>query len=95
MRFDRWLAASGSAVLTDGAAAIKIGEKGLVRDSELFKTLVHEEIHLRLIRKARRGRPRALDLVTNPDALVEEDYAERVAVRYLRCYERRYTRLKH
>ena len=95
VRYDPWLASAGSAVLTERAAAIKIGELGLVRDSELFKTLVHEEMHLRLIGKARQGLPHALELVTNPNMLIEEDYAERVAIRYLRGYERRFTRLKH
>lgn len=94
-RYDKWLAASGSAIIAAGAEVIKLGEKALVRDSELFKTLIHEELHLRLIRRARRGKHHALDLVTDPQAAVEEDYVEQVAVRYLKLYEHSYGRLKH
>jgi hypothetical protein len=94
-RYDSRLAACGSAVVTGGREAIKIGRRALIRDTELFRTLAHEEIHLRLMRKARLGNRRALDLVTDPDPAVEEDYAERVAERFLKKYERMSGRFRH
>lgn len=94
-RYDRRLASFGSAVLAEGREAIKLGRGALVRDSELFKTIFHEEIHLRLMRKARQGQRRPLGLVMHPDVAEEEDYAERVAARYLRAYERRFGQFKH
>jgi hypothetical protein len=95
LKFDPWLSASGSAVISPWREAIKIGEAALVRDSELFKTLVHEEMHLRLIRKARNGSPKALEIVTNPNLLIEEDFVERIAIRYLKMYEAVFGKFKH
>lgn len=95
LKFDAWLSASGSAVITPGREAIKIGEAALVRDSELFKTLVHEEMHLRLMRKARNGNQMALEIVTNPDLLGEEDFVERIAIRYLKMYETVFGKFRH
>ncbi|MDX2041317.1 MAG: hypothetical protein SF097_08710 [Acidobacteriota bacterium] len=95
IKFDSFLSASGSAVISPGREAIKIGEAALVRDSELFKTLVHEEMHLRLIRKAREGSQRALNFVTDPQIATEEDYVERIAVRYLRMYESAFEKFNH
>lgn len=65
------------------------------KSHRLLKTLIHEELHLRLIRKARWGSHHALDLVTDPNVAAEEDYVEQVAVRYLKLYERRVGRLRH
>ena len=93
--FDTRLAASGSTTWEAGQEAIKIGASGLIRDTELFKTLVHEEMHLRLWRKAQRDQYRALEFLTVSDESLEEDYVERVAVRYLRSYEKRWGRFKH
>ncbi|MGH9799655.1 MAG: hypothetical protein ACRD82_04760 [Blastocatellia bacterium] len=95
LKFDSLLSASGSAVISPGREAIKIGEAALVRDSELFKTLVHEEMHLRLVQKARSGNQRSLEVVTHPDLLVEEDYVERIAIRYLKMYENVFGKFKH
>ena len=95
LKYDQWLSAAGSAVISAGQEAIKIGQAALIRDSELFKTIVHEEMHLRLIRKAREGRYFALNLVTDPDPSVEENYVEDIAVRYLRMYQRAFGKLKH
>jgi len=81
--------------MSTGREAIKIGASALIRDSELFKTLIHEEMHLRLLRKARRGHHFALNLVTDPELSLEEDYVEAVGVRYLRMHERAFGRLKH
>jgi hypothetical protein len=93
--YEEGLLALGSAVITPPHEAIKIGKAGLVRDSELFKTLIHEEMHLRLMRKARNDNLNALLIVTSPDATVEEEYVERIAVRCMRLHERRYGKLKH
>ncbi len=95
LRYDDWLSAAGSAVISTGREAIKIGASALIRDSELFKTAIHEEMHLRLMKKAAEDRRFALDLVTDPDPSVEEHYVETVAIRYLRMYERAFGRLKH
>ncbi len=94
-KYDPRLLATESAVISEGREAIKIGRSGLIHDSELFKTLIHEEMHLRLIRKARRDNRCALNIVTYPDVSVEEDYVERIAVRYLRMYERASGKFKH
>jgi len=82
-------------VISQGREAIKVGHAGLIRDSELFKTLAHEEMHLRLMRKARRGHRNSLEVVTHPDPLIEEDYVERIAIKYLRMYERAFGKFKH
>lgn len=95
LKFDSLLSASGSAVISPGRETIKLGEAALIRDSELFKTLIHEEMHLRLRRKARKGNKSALEIVTNPDLLVEEDYVERTAIRYLKMYETAFGKFKH
>lgn len=94
-KYDSRIMASGSAIISRGQEAIKIGLAGLICDSELFKTLVHEEMHLRLIRKAERSNLRILNIVTNPDVSVEEDYVEQIAVRYLRMYEGAFGKFKH
>jgi hypothetical protein len=94
-KFDAFLVAMGSAVIAINQEAIKIGGNALIRDSELFKTILHEEMHLRLFRKARKGNERALEMVTDPDTFSEEDYAERVALRYWRMYERTFGKFRH
>jgi hypothetical protein len=95
LKYDSRLAASGSAIISPGREAIKIGSIALIRDSELFKTIIHEEMHLRLARKARRGSPFSLNLVTEPDAFVEEEYVERIAAKCLSRYERAFGKFKH
>jgi len=95
LKYDSRLAASGSAVISPGRETIKIGAAALIRDSELFKTIIHEEMHLRLARKTRRGNPFSLNLVTAPDAFAEEDYVERIATKCLRHYERAVGKFKH
>ncbi len=42
-----------------GAERTFVGEMGLVRDSELFKTVYHEEMHVRLGRQAADGNLKA------------------------------------
>ncbi|RKI37803.1 hypothetical protein D7Y27_24905 [Corallococcus sp. AB004] len=82
--YDPRLQSSGKAKL--GYASL-IGEKALVRDSELFKTLAHEEMHQRLWRRLERGSERAKKLTETLD--IEEDYVESVAVRYYRMWSRK------
>lgn len=79
--FDKKLQSSGKAKI--GEASL-IGERALVRDSELFKTIAHEELHQRLAQRATRGSERAQKLREVLD--VEEDYVESVAVRYYKKY---------
>jgi hypothetical protein len=94
-KFDPFLVAMGSAVIKANEGAIKVGVSALIRDSELFKTIFHEETHLRLLKKARQGNQRALEIVTNPDAFIEEDYAEQVALRYWQMYEKAFGQFRH
>lgn len=93
--FDAKLISAGSARVAVGKERIRIGEKALIRDSELFKTVFHEEGHLHLMRKALKGNSRALELVTNPNRFPEEEAVEKAAIRYLRLYERRFGKFKH
>jgi len=60
----------------------KIGEKALVRDSELCKTLIHEEIHHRLAAREQRGNLRARQIRLS--LALEESYADEVTNRYFR-----------
>lgn len=94
-RYDALLVASGSAVIAARREAIKIGRAALLRDTELFKTIFHEELHLRLMQRARPGNMHALELVTHPDIFAAEEYVELVAARYLRQYELKFGRFKH
>jgi hypothetical protein len=93
--FDAKLINAGSVTVVAGKEKMRIGEKALIRDSELFKTVFHEEGHLRLRRKASKDIRRALELVTNPDRFPEEEAVEKAAIRYLRFYERRFGKFKH
>ncbi|WP_240358738.1 RHS repeat domain-containing protein [Myxococcus vastator] len=77
--FDPKLKSSGKVRLD---VSTHIGHPALVRDSELFKTLAHEESHHRLNARAKRGSERATRLRRNIE--VEEDYVEEVAKRYFR-----------
>lgn len=86
---------AGSARVEIGKERIRLGEKALIRDSELFKTIFHEEMHLRIMKKAVDGNFRALNLVTDPNRFLEEYYAEKVALRYFRFYERKFGMFKH
>ena len=77
-----------------GAKRTFVGEMGLVRDSEFFTTVHHEEMHVRLGRQAAQGNSKALDLLTGPLA-GEETYVEAVAARYARMYQRKYGPFQH
>jgi hypothetical protein len=83
----------GSAIVTPGQESINIGETALHRESELFKTIFHEEGHLRLAAKAQRGNQKALSRISSLDA--EEEYVERVAVRYYERYVKKYGGFKY
>ncbi len=93
--FDDNLLNAGSARVETGKERIRLGEKALIRDSELFKTIFHEELHLRIMQKAIDGNWRTLDLVTSPHRFLEEYYAEKVALRYFRFYEKKFGNFKH
>ncbi|WP_226994138.1 RHS repeat-associated core domain-containing protein [Myxococcus hansupus] len=77
--FEPRLKSSGKAKLD---SSTQIGESALIRDSELFKTLAHEEAHHRLNERAKRGSGRAERLRRTME--VEENYVEEVAKRYFR-----------
>ena len=77
-----------------GAEQTFVGEMALVRDSELFTTMYHEEMHVRLGRQAAAGNSKALDLITGP-LNVEENYVESVAARYARMYQNKYGPFQH
>jgi len=67
----------------------KIGKKALVRDSELCKTLIHEEIHHRLAARERQGDIKARKL--RASLALEENYADEAANRYFRLKSREVT----
>ena len=67
----------------------QIGKKALIRDSELFKTLIHEEIHHRIAARERRSNLKAQRLRSS--LALEENYADEVASRYLRMKSREIT----
>lgn len=95
---------AGAAVISKGYEAIRIGT-AILRDSELFKTIVHEEIHLRLEIRRRRGSIKSLDIMTRPEMGLwdargwylrsEEEYAETTAVRYYQQYIIKYGKFDH
>ncbi|OWQ46363.1 hypothetical protein CDL60_12820, partial [Roseateles noduli] len=77
-----------------GSQKAFVGEMALVRDSELFTTIFHEEMHVRIGERAAAGNVRALDLVTGP-LIREENYVESVATRYARMYQNKYGPFQH
>jgi hypothetical protein len=82
---------AGTAVVSKGHEAIKIGT-AILRDSELFKTIIHEEMHLRLEMRCREGSIKSLEIITRPETGLkaidgryfrsEEEYVEEIALRY-------------
>jgi len=77
-----------------GAERTFVGEMALVRDSELFTTVYHEEMHVRLGQQAAAGNQKALDLITGPLS-AEESYVEAVAARYARMYQNKFGPFQH
>ena len=85
---------AGAATTVSGMERIRVGYDAIIRDSELFATIFHEEMHLRVMQKALRDQAKGkikatskwIDLHTGP-RILEEDYIEAVARRYLRKYE--------
>ncbi|MCX8138757.1 MAG: hypothetical protein N3E46_03640, partial [Gemmataceae bacterium] len=57
----------------------------LVSRRELLDTIIHEETHHRLWRRAQRGSARAWNKIADID--VEETYVEEVAYRFLRLQD--------
>ena len=95
--YDSTLQPAGSATVGgDNVYRIRIGEQGIHRDSELFKTIFHEEMHLRIDKRMRAGNlpDRTLSRLTDPrfESVLEaeEEYVERVAIRYYSLYRRRF-----
>jgi hypothetical protein len=89
----------GSATISSTIAMrvdrIRIGTAYL-RDSELFKTIFHEEMHIRVRNYALQGRQHHLRLATDPlNDILEEEYVEDVAIRYYNMYIRRYGAFAH
>src|SRR5262245_5904799 len=62
-------------------ALTTIGRRSLVSRGELLDTIIHEELHHRLWRRAQRGCTKAVNLVL--DLENEEDYVIAVAQRFL------------
>jgi len=83
---------SGRVLLRPERQSIEIGS-GYLRDSELFKTIFHEEMHVRLYLRARESSLRAKKIISDID--VEEEYVENVALRYFRFYVRQYGKFEH
>lgn len=59
-----------------------IGRPSLISRRELLDTIIHEEVHHRLWRRALAGNSKAWDKIA--DLEVEEDYVEEVTRRFLR-----------
>jgi hypothetical protein len=96
-RYDPKLQSSGSATVgTEEVYRIRLGEQAIHRDSELFKTIFHEEMHLRIDRRINaRTLPdstlsRLTDSRFNSVLDAEEEYVEMVAVRYYSFYQRKF-----
>ena len=83
------LEAHGQATLEEPGVPgyTSIGRPSLSSRKELLDTIIHEETHHRLWRRARAGSLRAWDKIADID--LEEDYVEGVAVRFLRLQDRR------
>jgi hypothetical protein len=62
-----------------------IGRQSLVSRRELVDTIIHEEVHHRLWRKAMDGNRRAWAKIA--DLAVEEQYVEEVTFRFLRLQD--------
>jgi hypothetical protein len=83
-RYSGRLAAHGQATLEepDAPGCTSIGRPSLSSRRELLDTIIHEETHHRLWRRAQAGGVRAWDKIADID--VEEAYVEEVAFRFLR-----------
>jgi hypothetical protein len=69
----------------DCRATTRIGRGSLVSRRELLDTIIHEETHHRLWRRAQAGSVRAWNKIV--DLAAEEAYAENVAYRFLRLQD--------
>jgi hypothetical protein len=86
-RYSSRLGAYGRATLegpgTPGHTTI--GRPSLVSRRELLDTILHEEVHHRLWRRAKDGNIRAWNKIA--DLAVEEAYVEEVAYRFMRLQD--------
>jgi hypothetical protein len=82
-RYSGRLEACGQATLVGPGAAgsTTIGRPSLASRRELLDTIIHEETHHRLWRRAQAGGARAWNKIADID--VEEAYVEAVAFRFL------------
>ncbi|BBB62286.1 hypothetical protein UNDKW_4013 [Undibacterium sp. KW1] len=96
--YDPKLTSYGSALVAPqvpvGSEVLRIGKSALIRDSELFKSIWHEEMHIRLGRQAQLGNWKAMELTTGP-LIHEEIYVERVATRYAKLYQMKHGQFNH
>ena len=59
-----------------------IGRKSLVSRAELIDTIIHEELHHRVWKRAMRGREK--DMIRIGDRTIEEPYVEAATSRFMR-----------
>jgi hypothetical protein len=64
------------------AGYTSIGRSSLVSRRELLDTIIHEEAHHRLWKRAQNGSVRASNRISDP--IMEEAYVREVAYRFLR-----------
>jgi hypothetical protein len=86
-RYASRLKAYGRAILEEPGLPgyTSIGRASLVSRRELVDTIIHEEVHHRLWRRASDGSRRAWRKITDLD--IEEDYVEEVVGRFLRLQD--------
>jgi len=93
-KYNSMLLASGSAVISPGRETIKIGRAGLIRDSELFKTLIHSESTKRCgtLGQTRRkfiSQPRMMDMMRSERSRLCAGFSIFLCRKRKRLYRRR------
>jgi predicted SprT family Zn-dependent metalloprotease len=83
-RYSARLRAFGMAVLDEESRLGKtlIGKSSLASRLELIDTIIHEELHHRIWKRALRGRQK--DIIRTRDLDLEESYVELVTARFMR-----------
>jgi hypothetical protein len=84
LRYSSRLKAFGMAVLGERGKSGKtlVGRSSLASRVELIDTLIHEELHHRIWKRALRGREQ--DIIRISDLALEESHVEAVTARFMR-----------
>jgi len=83
-RFSARLKFFGQATLQEKGISGKtlIGRRSLASKAELIDTIIHEELHHRIWKRAARGRKK--DMMRIEDEQLEEAYVELISARFMR-----------